>query len=104
MSKRPNMLASVIREVIAPVLRECPTECGMVSLSEVIVSSDFSHVTVYISALSEPERALEFFENRKQKLQSSLGTLYRKRIPELRFRLDERGDQGAHIETLLEKE
>lgn len=102
MSKRPKMLASVIREVIAPKLRECPQACGIVSITELIVSDDFTHATVYISAVREPERALQFFEDEKKEIQRLLGTLYRKRIPEVRFRVDERGEHGAHIEKLLE--
>lgn len=97
------MLASVIRDVIAPIVRECPEECGIVSISEIEVSSEFSYATVYISALQEPEVALAFFDRKKSALQRSLSSLYRKRIPELRFRIDDRGEKGERIEELLEK-
>lgn len=101
MGKRPKMLASVIREVIAPVLRRCPPACKMVSITEVEVSEDFSHATVYVSALESEKVALEFLEKQQVFLQRSLGSLYRKRIPELRFRLDPRTDRGGHIDDLL---
>ncbi|HLD32183.1 MAG TPA: ribosome-binding factor A [Candidatus Peribacteraceae bacterium] len=102
MSKRPKMLASVIREIVAPVLRECPRECGMVSLTEVEVSNDFSHATLYVSALKEPDLALRFLEGRLLGLQRSLGRLHRKRIPLLRFRKDQRTERGIRIEELLQ--
>lgn len=95
------MLASVIREIIAPVLRECPEECGVVSITEVEVSDDFSYATVYVSALMEPDSALKFLEGKQFELSRLLGQLYRKRIPALRFRLDPRTERGNRIDTLL---
>lgn len=103
MPKRSNMLASVIRSAIAPVLRECPAECGIVSISEIDVSSEFSYATVYISALEHPDKALQFLQKRQTALQRSLSALERKRIPELRFRIDDRGDRGGRIDALLEE-
>jgi len=96
------MLASVIREVIAPVLRECPEKCGVVSITEVEVSKDFSYVTFYVSALTEPDLAISFLESRIFVLQRSLGQLYRKRIPLIRFRKDPRTEQGSRIDELLQ--
>ena len=104
MSKRTNMLASVVREIIAPVLRECPTECGIVSITEVEVSSDFSYATVYISALQEQKSALEFLEKRRNALQRSLSSMHRAHIPMLRFRIDDRAEKGKRIDELLNNE
>ena len=101
MGKRPKMLASVVREVIAPVVRLCPPACKMVSITEVEVSEDFSYATVYISALEEPETALQFLEAKLPELKKQMGTIYRKRIPELRFRLDQTVDRGGKIDALL---
>jgi ribosome-binding factor A len=95
------MLASVIRDIIAPILRECPQECGIVSITEIEVSDDFSYATVYISALTEPEAALQFLEARQMQLTRSMGQLYRKRIPSLRFRVDPRTERGGRIDELL---
>lgn len=101
MSKRPNMLASVIREIIAPVLQRCPKECGMVSITEVEVSGDFSVATVYVSALDNTDRALQFLESRTNELQRKVGSIPRARLPKLRFRLDNRVEQGNRIDELL---
>jgi len=97
------MLASVVREVIAPVLRECPTECGMVSITEVEVTNDFSYATVFISSLKEPDLAMQFLKGRQQHLMRDLGKLYRKHIPTLRFRIDPRTERGSRIDKLLEE-
>ena len=101
MGKRPKMLASVVREVIAPVLHLCPKICKMVSITEVEVSQDFSYATVYISALEKQEKALEFLEKQLPTLRRSLGKIHRNRIPEIRFRLDPRIDRGGRVDDLL---
>jgi len=95
------MLGSVIREIIAPVLRECPQECGVVTITNVVVSDDFSHATVSVSALQEPESALAFLEGKTRELQRGLSVLRRKRIPHLRFRLDHTAERGNRIDALL---
>ena len=96
------MLASVVREVVAPVLRECPKECKMVSITDVEVSEDFSYATIYISALQQPDLAVTFLEERQPQLMRALSRLYRKRIPTLRFRRDPRTERGSRIDELLE--
>lgn len=101
MSKRPKMLASVVREVIAPVVRMCPPVCKMVSITEVKVSEDFSYATIYISALEEPKVALKFLEKKLPELKTQMGSIYRKRIPELRFRLDRTIESAGKIDELL---
>ena len=101
MSKRPEMLASVIWEIIAPVLRECPEECRVTSITQIDVSEDFSHATVYISALEKPELAVSFLKSRSSELQKKLTGLKRRRIPKLRFRVDETVLKGNKIDEML---
>ncbi len=102
MSKRSKMLASSVREAIAPVLRVCPGECGIVSITEVEVSSEFSYATVHISALKEPVIALRFLEEQVPVLRKTLASLGLRRVPELRFRLDTRSERGSRIDRLLD--
>ncbi|MDA0376202.1 MAG: ribosome-binding factor A [bacterium] len=98
------MLASVVRDVISPILHLCPKECKMVSITEVEVSEDFSYSTVYISALEEPEKALKFLGKKLPSLQSALGKIHRNRVPELRFCIDPRIDRGNRVDDLLKQE
>lgn len=101
-SKRPAMIGSVIREVVAPLLRECPQECGIVSLTEVEVSADLSYATCLVSALMHPDLAVEYLVSRRKNLQTALGrTLQIHRVPILRFRIDPRIEKGARIDELL---
>lgn len=103
-SKRPAMIGSVIREVVAPLLRECPRACGIVSLAEVEVSADLAHATCYVSALAVPDEALAFLASKKHELQSRLArALQIHRIPQLRFRIDPRAERGTRLDQLLQE-
>lgn len=94
-------LESVIRSIIAPVLLTAPRECGIVSITEIVLSPDAEHITVYISALKEVERALQYVVGKRRNLQRSLSQLDKKRVPTLRFAIDERTERGARIDALL---
>lgn len=103
MSKRPAMVGSVVREVVAPLLHDCPSACGIVSLTEVEVSADLSFATCYVSALQKPEEALSFLQSQIPALQMRLGgVLQIHRVPRIRFRIDPRTERGSRIEHLLE--
>lgn len=104
MPRRPAMLASEVRKLIAPVLRECPPECGVVTITEVDVSPDSSVITVRVSALKQHPMALAFMQERKGALRCALKALHMHRIPELRFALDLRSEQGSRIEKILAEE
>ena len=96
------MIGSVVREVVAPLLRECPQACGIVSLTEVEVSTDLSYATCYVSALEVPEQALAFLSSRVKELHSRLGqALNIHRIPKIRFRIDPRTERVSRLDALL---
>jgi len=101
MSKTSKMLASDIWEIIAPILRECPEECRVTSITEIDVSEDLSIATVYISALEKPEVAVEFLESKVKELQKKLTGLKRRRVPKLRFRVDETIEKANRIDEML---
>ena len=96
------MLASVIREVIAPVLRECPRKCGIVAITHLDVTEDLSFATAYISSLTEPEKAVEFLQDQRKPLQNKLAhALQLRRVPVLRFKLDVDLQKATRIDELL---
>jgi ribosome-binding factor A len=98
------MIASVIRQILAPVLRECPHECGIVSMTDIEVSREYSYVTVSISALRRPQEALAFLDSQRFRLQKSLSGLHLRKIPMIRFRIDQRTERGDRIDQLLAEE
>ena len=101
MKRRPAMLASAIRQLIAPALRACPPACGVVAITDVEVSDDFSYATISISALFKSEEALAHLESRARELQRTMSALNRRKIPMLRFRIDPRSERGSRIDELL---
>ena len=97
------MVGSVVRAVVAPFLRECPQECGIVSLTEVDVSADLSYATCYVSALKDSRAAVHSLESRLPQLRTALGhALQIHRVPILRFRIDPRTERGTRLDKLLE--
>jgi len=102
--KRPAMIASVVRSCVAPFLRECPQACGIVSLTDVEVSPDISYSTCYVSALAEPQQAIDYLASRVPEIKKALGAaLQMHRAPFLRFRIDPRAERGSRIDKLLEE-
>ena len=101
MSQRSSALATEVRRIISPVLRECPPECGIVTLTHIEVSDDGTYATVYVSALKTVELAMAFLEERRPRLQRALGAIKRHKIPTLRFRKDDVPERAERVEELL---
>ena len=97
------MLATEVRAMVAPKLRECSQECGIVTITHVDISIDASYATVYISALEKPKVALDFLNAERQDLQRRFSKMPRKKIPLLRFRMDDTSIKGMRIDQLLEE-
>lgn len=101
MSKRPSMLSSVVREAIAPLILQCPPEFGILSITDVKTSPDSSHVTLFVSALSDTDAAVKYLRGCMPQLKARLSGLHMRRLPELRIEPDYRGARGERIERLL---
>lgn len=98
------MLASIIRNVLAPELLKVPPECGVVTITEVDVSQDYSMATVYVTSFSNNKLLLEYLNENKSLLQHTVvKNVARRRIPAIRFRIDERIERGNTIDELLKK-
>ncbi len=102
MSNRPLLLATSVRNLLSPILRECPPQCGIVTITDVLVTSDLSYVTLCISALNDPAAAIEFLQSRQKELQRKLGGLGTHKTPHLRFRIDTQSQKASRIDQLLE--
>ncbi len=102
MSHRPDMVASELRSVIAPILRECPLACGLVSITRVEVSPDLGVATFFVSALKELPQAVAFLEEQIPGLKRQIGKrLWLRRVPQLRFRGDEGLVKANAVDKLL---
>jgi ribosome-binding factor A len=101
-SHRLAMLGSVVRDAVAPVLRQAPPQCGIVTIVDVEISPDSSYATIYISALKDPEVALEYLIQERSGMQRKVAdACSRFRAPRIRFRIDRAAEHGSHIEALL---
>ena len=108
MANRQERIATIIRknvsEIIQFQLRD--PNIGFISIPEVKVSKDFSYATVYVSFLNEDDikPSLEALNKAKGYIRSELaGKLDIRRVPEIRFVLDEGYKREAKIEELLKK-
>lgn len=104
---RTQRLAHLLREEIARLLqREVKdSRVGPVVISEVEVSSDLKHATVFVQAIgdeSEKAETLRGLSSAAGFMRSRLGRELRiRRAPELHFVLDRTQERAARIHELL---
>jgi ribosome-binding factor A len=101
---RTARLNELCREIVADELERIDDErLELVTVTHVRVDPDLRHALVEVSALGEDEdEAIEGLEEHRIRLQRAIGSQARlKRTPELRFRMDEVIERGAHIEGII---
>ncbi len=108
MANKQERIASIIRKNIAEIIQFQVKDphLGFVSIPEVRVSKDFSYATVYVSFIIEKDIApsLEVLNKAKGYIRSELAKkLDTRRVPEIRFVLDEGYKKEERIEELLKK-
>ena len=108
MANKQERIASIIRKNIAEIIQFQVKDphLGFVSIPEVRVSKDFSYATVYVSFLKEEdiEPSLEVLNKGKGFIRTELAhKLDTRRVPEIRFVLDEGYKKEERITELLKK-
>ena len=96
-----NLIARNLSDIIIYDLKS--ELCQLASVNEVRVTNDYSHAKVYVTHLDR-ERIEPFLNSRKGQIRSMLSSkmdIYK--IPELHFVQDELYDQGAKIDSILNK-
>lgn len=94
-----NLSDIILRELKAPI-------CQLASVNEVRMNSDNSLATVYVTHL-EKEKAeplLNYLTKNKGRIRSMLAkklSIYK--VPDIVFKKDDLYDQGAKIDSLLDK-
>lgn len=110
MLHRKERLNHLIRETISEVLRreiKDPRLSGLVSITEVSVSSDLSHAKIYFSVMGTDAEK----KNVKEGMIAASGFFRRelipklkmRRVPELVFCPDESMERGAHLLKLIKQ-
>ncbi len=110
MTRRTERINDLLREEISELLRSevrDPRVGGLVSITEVHVSSDLRNARVYVSVLgSDDEKlsTLEALSAASHFLQRELGRrLTIRRTPKLAFLADESLEEGSRILNLLDE-
>ncbi|MGV6859515.1 MAG: 30S ribosome-binding factor RbfA [bacterium] len=106
---RTLRLGEQIRRELAQLLtREVKDpRVGMVTLSDVEVSSDLAHAKVFYTVLGDDvdrEKTQQGLEKASGFLRHKVGQAIKTRItPELHFRYDDTSERGADLEALIEQ-
>ncbi len=108
MANKQERIATIIRKNIAEIIQFQVRDphLGFVSIPEVRVSKDFSYATVYVSFIKDEdiEPSLEVLNKAKGFIRSELASkLDTRRVPEIRFVLDEGYKKEERISELLKK-
>ena len=104
---RVQRVSQLLKEEIARLLqREVKdSRIGVVTVTDVEVSRDLKHATVFVSAAGDDERKAEAIEGLSSAagfVRSRLGRELRiRRVPELRFAIDRTQERAARIAELL---
>ena len=108
MANKQERIASVIRKNIAEIIQfeVKDPHLGFISIPEVRVSKDFSYATVYVSFFKDEdiEPSLEVLNKAKGFIRTELAhKMDTRRVPEIRFVLDEGYKKEERISELLKK-
>ena len=108
MANKQERIATIIRKNIAEIIQFQVRDphLGFVSIPEVKVSKDFSYATVYVSFIKDEdiEPSLEVLNKARGFIRSELASkLDTRRVPEIRFVLDEGYKKEERIIELLKK-
>lgn len=107
--KRSERVAELLREKICQILLEVgtPTEAGLITVTGVSLTEDLSEANIYYSVLGDERQkkaAEEFFQKNIGTIRHYLGEgLILKKVPHIRFSLDDTAERAARIFTILDK-
>lgn len=108
MANKQERIASIIRKNVSEIIQFQIRDphLGFVSIPEVRVSKDFSYATVYVSFINENDikESMEVLNKARGFIRSELASkLDTRRVPEIRFVLDEGYKREQRIDELLNK-
>ena len=108
MANKAERIATIIRKNIAEIIQFQVKDphLGFVSIPEVRVSKDFSYATVYVSFFKDEdiEPSLQVLNKAKGFIRSELASkMDTRRVPEIRFVLDDGYKKEERIAELLKK-
>jgi ribosome-binding factor A len=106
MVRRLERVAELLRQQLAIMIEETfPDEVGMVTVTDITLSSDIKNATVYISCFDKKSevRVLEILNDKTKDFQRVLGRQLRMRYtPKLNFKFDKGLEKINRVEEILE--
>lgn len=109
---RPDRIGEEIRRIISDLLLQGlkdPRLHGLISITAVDVTRDYSYATVYFTVLGsdqseeELQDVIEGFESSKGFIRSKVGNaLQLRHTPELIFKVDRSMEYGRHIDEIID--
>ena len=106
-------IRKIISEMLLREIKDPRLSNGLISLSDVEVTSDGSYATCYVTYISmkqgqdaaeEEEEILQGLRSAKGMFKKEIGRQIKLRhIPELIFKMDHSMDYGRHIDAVIEK-
>ncbi|MDB6022317.1 MAG: rbfA [Pedosphaera sp.] len=96
------------REIGEIIRREIPVgDAGLITVNDVIVSSDLHSAAVYIGILGSPEqqkKGLSELNHHRKRIQGLMGkAVILKYTPQLRFLMDESVEQGNKVLKIIDE-
>ena len=105
-SRVNELIRGELSEIIQRSLKDPGVSQGMLSITEVMIASDFSYATVYVSHLGSDEERKESLAGLDRATHWLERELYRrlsiKRTPRLVFRHDDSIERGIRISETLQ--
>ncbi|MEK7142729.1 MAG: 30S ribosome-binding factor RbfA [Patescibacteria group bacterium] len=107
MSQRPSQVAELVKRQLSKLfLKSLPEEMGLITITNVVISSDCRKALVYISCFNcESEKeVLKVIEENRQEFQAILGKKLRMKFPpKLEFKIDKSLKDLARLENIFQK-
>jgi ribosome-binding factor A len=107
MTRRQRKIESLIRQELSELIKQQvkdPRLRGLITVTEVCISPDLKHATVFISTLSSEGEVLQGLSSASGFLRRELGKrVLLRNIPELSFERDDSIERGTHLLRLFEQ-
>jgi ribosome-binding factor A len=109
MSLRLERVRELLKRELGEIIRrELPVnEAGLISVNDVIVSSDLHSATVFVGIFGSAEkrkRAVEMLDQNRKRIQGLVAqSVILKYTPQLRFVLDDSIERGNRVMQILDE-
>lgn len=108
MTERTARLDQLLREEISAIIAKdlADPRIGFVTVTEVDVTADLSHATVWVSVIGDEaarKASLRALGRAMPYVRHRLGTLHLRKIPELHLRHDDSVERGARVLHIIDE-